>query len=279
MSIEDQGQPFVLSLGDNGSPEIKLVQDTLAGQLSAQNESNSGEPVNTGKPVDDVIPVDRYKNLQADYTRKAQRLSDLEKQNIALLKDLEYRDALLQASTPSNNASIEDWGDYNKLPALIDKKLGDASQQLLSLIPQVVAAHLAENPAMKEASLQTDFNKTLALAKREGIDFKSLVPDIYFAMSVNPALLFSQAYEAAKIRQADAKPSQGGAARGAKSNPETIKERAERLNLESNESSASLVKGSTKEPEWKPGMTTRQMMLESYKSSVKDAGLVSSLNE
>lgn len=274
MSNNKQGQPFVLATNEYGHPEIKLVQDTIAGQIEAK--TNEAPKVDDTQP--EVIPVDRYKNLQADYTRKAQRLSDLEKQNIALLKDLEYRDALLQASTPPANAT-EDWGDYTKLPALIDKKLGDAAQQLLSVIPEVVQAHLAQNPAMKEATLQTDFNKTLALSKKEGVDFKALVPDIYFAMSVNPALLFSQAYEAAKIRQADAKPSQGGATQGAKSNPETIKERAERLNLESNESSASLVKGGAKEPEWKPGMSTRQMMLESYKASVKDAGLVSSLNE
>lgn len=62
---------------ENGSPEQTLVEDDKMPMLS---EAERGVPVGKFKSVDDLYTA--YNNLQAEFTRKSQKLSALEKEKM-----------------------------------------------------------------------------------------------------------------------------------------------------------------------------------------------------
>lgn len=78
-----------LSENENGSTEESL-QDVDNG--SQTSEAERGVPIGKFKSVEDLY--DAYNNLQAEFTRKSQRLSALEKDKMT--------------ETPSNELSVED---------------------------------------------------------------------------------------------------------------------------------------------------------------------------
>lgn len=161
---------------------------------TADGDVKAGTPVVTPElnPAGTIVDWEkRYKDLQADHTRKAQELSSTSNLLIALGAEVQtLKDIVAGKQTPSTEQSEEDLldalADRERAPGVLKKLIQDGVSQALQSTP--------------EARIQREFDETSA---RIGTDFTVQLPVIKQLSSelaaLNVNFTFDQLYALSKL--------------------------------------------------------------------------------
>lgn len=186
----------------DGNSEEQSAEEGEQPEGEAQTESfTSLDPAKLPKELKEV-----YKNMQADFTRKSQELSEARKK--AQLYDQLQQEQIIQTKFPK----IEDKArPSTETTQFLAQSLGvDVSQlageerQQLEFLAKLVDAGVQRGISQHVKPIQSDLLKRdyqaeLADVKKKYADFNDYLPDIKSVLEANPQLSYEQAYRLASF--------------------------------------------------------------------------------
>jgi len=195
-----------LQEGD-ATPEVNSEESAEEGTESTSNESfSSVDPKELPPELQE-----RYKQMQADYTRKAQEIGEI--RNKAQLYDQMQQEQLLKEKFPEPeqvNASDESL-DYVAESLGIDLSTADPEYKasianLAKMVDAIASKRIQEQVGpMQRNLLERDYKQELADVKTRYPDFDEYRSAIVDTVKNNPQMSFEQAYKLASYEDREKK--------------------------------------------------------------------------